>query len=131
MDDDEDDDAPPPPAPSLMGRLMSFKKGGSSAIPRTGTMSRSGTMARGGKKKAAEGGKKKKAAPMVEETDNPLFPMGESRETGTGRLDGLGAKEELNEGLSQLQDFVATTMTTEEEETKRAHRPAPLRPAAA
>ena len=75
--------------------------------------------------------KKKKAAPMVEETDNPLFPMGESREKGDGKLDGLGAKEELNEGLSQLQDFVATTMTTEEEETKRAHRPAPLRPAAA
>ena len=75
--------------------------------------------------------KKKKAAPMVEETDNPLFPMGESRETGTGRLDGLGATEELNEGLSQLQDFVATTITTDEEAAKRAHRPSLLRPAAA
>eukprot|EP01043_Picozoa_sp_COSAG02_P048286 COSAG02_NODE_4730_length_5044_cov_2.166026_1_plen_118_part_00 len=83
--------------------------------------------------------KKKKAAPMVEETDNPLFPMGESREKGDGKLDGLGAKEELNEGLSQLQDFVATTMTTDEEAAIRAHRrsppppplPLPLRPAAA
>ena len=65
--------------------------------------------------------KKKKAAPMVEETDNPLFPMGESRETGTGRLDGLGSKEELSEGLSQLQDFVATSITTDEEEAKSAH----------
>ena len=72
--------------------------------------------------------KKKKAAPMVQETDNPLFPMGESREKGDGKLDGLGAKEELNEGLSQLQDFVATTMTTDEEAAIRAHRRSPPRP---
>lgn len=48
--------------------------------------------------------------------------MGETRETGTGRLDGLqgGVKEELNEGLSQLQDFVSTTMKTEEETAQGA-----------
>ena len=70
-----------------------------------------------GKKKKKKK-KKKKAAPMVEETDNPLFPMGESNEKGDGRLDGLesGTKDELNQGLSQLQDFVATSQKTEEEE---------------
>ena len=66
--------------------------------------------------------KKKKKAPTVEETDNPLFPMGESREAGGGKLDGLreDAKEDLNEGLSQLQSFVSTTMKSDEEAAKES-----------
>ena len=69
--------------------------------------------------------KKKKAAPMVEETDNPLFPMGESKEKGDGRLDGLDptVKDDLNQGLSQLQDFVSTTMKTDEEQEVGAYAP--------